>query len=41
MVCDIAIAAILYGLLGLKYGESQLRFWQVDLSAGEMLLNLL
>jgi hypothetical protein len=41
MVCDIAIAAILYGLLGLKYGASHLSFWQVDLPAGEMLYNLL
>ena len=40
MVCDIAIAAILYGLLGLKYGASHLSFWQVDLPAGELLLNL-
>ena len=41
MAADILIAAILYGLLGLKYGESHLSFWGADLPVGEMLFNLL
>jgi hypothetical protein len=41
MAADILIAAILYGFLGLKYGESHLGFWGADLPFGEMLFNLL
>ena len=41
MGCDIVFAAILYGLLGLKYGQNHLSFWQLDLPVAEMLFNLL
>ena len=41
MAADIVMAAILYGLLGLKYGQSHLSFWEVNLPVGEMLYNLL
>jgi hypothetical protein len=41
MAADIVMAAILYGLLGLKYGHSHLGFWTTDLPVGETVYNLL
>ena len=41
MAADIFMAAFIYGLLGLKYGESQLNLWGKDLPLGELLYNLL
>ncbi len=41
MAVDILLAAILYGLLGVKYGASQMSLWVQDLPLGELLFNLL
>jgi tetratricopeptide (TPR) repeat protein len=41
MVCDIVLAALLYGLLGLRYADSYLSFGSEGMPLGEKLFNLL
>lgn len=41
MICDIVLAALLYGILGVRYADSFLSFGSEGLTLGEKLFNLL
>ena len=41
MISDIVAAAIIYGLIGLRYGDAHLSFWTKDFSPADIFFNLL